>query len=144
MLGCGTFRLVYDIDQETLWVAAGEGKKQDNFEVKAPLEVFGFGSGDFLEGPNAKDVQSDLTGRWLSFSISSPTEYCIMEADRRLPDHIKKIDIFGKVCWLCWIMFFFKNLFNVEPSCLGLVRMFGAPRSLPMVLSSKTWKMPGR
>lgn len=36
------------------------------------------------------------------------------------------------------------NLFNVEPSCLGLVRMFGAPRSLPMVLSSKTWKMPGR
>ena len=103
VLGCGTFRLVYDGDQEVLWIGAAEGKKKDSFEAKGPLEVFGFRSGDFLEGPNAKDVQVDLTGRWLSFAISSTSDYCILEADRRLPDHIKKIDIFGKVCWLdCW------------------------------------------
>ncbi|CAK9033935.1 unnamed protein product [Durusdinium trenchii] len=97
VLNCGTFKLVYDSDQDILWAGAADGKKKDTFEAKGPLELFGFGSGDFLEGPDAKDVQQDLTGRWLTFKLESGSEHCILEADRRLPDHVKKMDIFGKV-----------------------------------------------
>lgn len=106
VLNCGTFKLVYDSDQDILWAGAADGKKKDTFEAKGPLELFGFGSGDFLEGPDAKDVQQDLTGRWLTFKLESGSEHCILEADRRLPDHVKKMDIFGKAsqCYPC--MFF--------------------------------------
>ena len=96
ILPCGTFKLIYDCDQDVLWVLS-EGKKKDSFEVKGPVELFGFGSGDFLEGPAARDVQSDLGGRWVTFKVTSGSESCILEPDRRLPDHIKKMDIFGKV-----------------------------------------------
>lgn len=96
-LPCGTFKLTYDCDQEVLWVSTADNKKKDNFQVKGPIELFGFGSGDFVEGPTARDVQSDLTGRWVAFMVASGQEYCILESDRRLPDHIKKMDIFGKV-----------------------------------------------
>ena len=99
LLSCGTFKLIYDCDQDALWVTS-EGRKKDTFDVKGPVELFGFGSGDFLEGPAARDVQSDLTGRWVTFRVTSGTEACILEADRRLPDHIKKMDIFGKVTGL--------------------------------------------
>ena len=98
MLCCGAFKLIYDVQQEALWAAANEGKKQaSSFEMRGPTELFGFGSGDFCEGPDAKDVQSDLTGRWVSFSISSSDDHCILEPDRRLPEHIRKLDVFGKV-----------------------------------------------
>ena len=105
VLACGSFKLVYDLDQEILWVAAAEGKKKESFEVKGPCELFGFGSGDYLEGPAARDVQSDLTGRWISFKLTSGEEWCILEADRRLPDHIKKMDIFGKALWQFMVCF---------------------------------------
>jgi len=76
-----------------------KAKKRDRetFEVKGPCELFGFGSGDFVEGPEAKDVQSDTTGRWFSFLVKDDSDLCILEADKRLPDHIRKMDIFGKV-----------------------------------------------
>lgn len=99
MLACGNFKLVYDEDQENLWIAAGDGKKKETFEITGPSELFGFGSGDFLDGPAARDVQSDLSGRWVGFKLSLGTENCILEADRRLPDHIRKMDIFGKAFW---------------------------------------------
>ncbi len=98
-MGCGSFRLTYDCQQDILWVCAAETKKRDRetFEVKGPVELFGFGSGDFVEGPEAKDVQSDTTGRWFSFQVKDDLDLCILEADKRLPDHIRKMDIFGKV-----------------------------------------------
>ncbi len=83
-----------------MWITAGDGRKRDTFEAKGPLELFGFGSGDFAEGPNARDIQSDLTGRWLGFNITSQDELCILEPDRRLPDHIRKMDFFGKASQL--------------------------------------------
>ena len=96
ILPCGGFKLIFDMDQEVLWIAVGDGKKKETFEAKAPLELFGFGSGDFAEGPNARDIQSDLTGRWLAYNINTSDDHCILEADRRLPDHVKKMDMFGK------------------------------------------------
>jgi len=101
VLPCGGFKLIFDMDQEVLWISAGDGKRKETFEVKGPLELFGFGSGDFAEGPNAQDIQSDLTGRWLAYNIKSSEELCILEADRRLPGQIKKMDLFGKDAGTC-------------------------------------------
>eukprot|EP00435_Cladocopium_sp_Y103_P070852 s13_g36.t1 len=70
-LTCGTCRLVYDIKEDALWIAGSENKRRETFEVQAPLELFGFGSGDYVEGPEASDVQSDVTGRWISFKVLS-------------------------------------------------------------------------
>ena len=35
--------------------------------------------------------------RWFSFQVKDDQELCILESDKRLPDHIRKMDIFGKV-----------------------------------------------
>ncbi len=112
ILPCGGFKLIFDMDQEVLWVATGDGKKKETFEVKGPLELFGFGSGDFAEGPNARDIQSDLTGRWLAYNIKSSEELCILEADRRLPEHIRKMDLFGKATETHLVHCFFLSLRN--------------------------------
>lgn len=117
VLPCGGFKLIFDVDQESLWVCAGDGKKKETFEMKGPLELFGFGSGDFAEGPNAKDIQTDLTGRWLAYNIKSSEELCIVEADRRLPEHIKKMDMFGSATETClYIVFCFHNPSQSMPS----------------------------
>lgn len=124
--------MVYDVQQEVLWVAASDGKKRsETFEMRGPCELFGFGSGDFCEGPDAKDVQTDLTGRWVSFNMSSANDLCILEADKRLPEHIRKMDLFGKVPFFhdlfpFWHDFFhaliapFNSLFFVGPWFLTL------------------------
>eukprot|EP00435_Cladocopium_sp_Y103_P053758 s494_g17.t1 len=96
-LSCGAFRLVYDPQQDSLWICGNDSKKRDSFEVKGPVELFGFGSGDFVEGPEAQDVQSDVTGRWLGYKVALASEFCILEPDRRLPQHIRALDIWGKV-----------------------------------------------
>ncbi|CAK9109458.1 unnamed protein product [Durusdinium trenchii] len=98
-LPCGNFRLVYDIQQDKLWLCGNEAKKRESFEVKGPIELFGFGSSDFVEGPEAQDVQSDLTGRWISFKVNQASELCVLEPDRRLPQHIRSLDIWNKVQW---------------------------------------------
>jgi hypothetical protein len=96
-LTCGTCRLIYDVKEDALWIAGTENKKRDVFEVQAPLELFGFGAGDYVEGPEAADVQSDVSGRWISFKVGESSELCVLEADKRLPQHIRSLDIFGKV-----------------------------------------------
>ena len=96
VLACGNVRFVYDCKEDNLWICGNDSKKKETFEVKGPLEVFGFGSGDFVEGPEASDVQSDVTGRWIAFKISLPSELCILKADRRLPQHIRSLDMFNK------------------------------------------------
>ncbi|CAK9096217.1 Uncharacterized protein SCF082_LOCUS45183, partial [Durusdinium trenchii] len=60
VLACGNVRFVYDCKEDNLWICGNDSKKKETFEVKGPLEVFGFGSGDFVEGPEASDVQSDV------------------------------------------------------------------------------------
>ena len=62
-----------------------------------PCELFGFGSGDFAIGPEASDIMGDSSGRWLNYLVKSGSEHCVVEADKRLPEHIKKADFFNKV-----------------------------------------------
>ena len=88
--------MVYDKDEEALWIKPHEQRSSESIEVKGPQELFGFGSGNFAEGAEAKDVMSDLGGRWVSFNVTSGEEMCILESDRRLPDSVKKADIFQK------------------------------------------------
>ena len=105
VLACGNFRLIYDKDQETLWLG-GDGRKpkdQETFEISGPIELFGFGSGEFGEGPTAKDVMSDVQGRWLGYKVQAPSEECILEPDRRLPEHVRNSDIFGKA-WQLYLL----------------------------------------
>ena len=66
-------------------------------KCEARPSSLGLEVGISVKGQNAKDVQSDLTGRWVSYNISSSDDYCILEPDRRLPEHIRKLDVFGKV-----------------------------------------------
>ena len=100
-LSCGTFGLIYDLDKDTLWLGAdGKTKEKESFEISGPLELFGFGSGDYAEGPEATDIMSDVQSRWLCFRIASEREEMILEADKRLPEHIRKSDISGRVLQL--------------------------------------------
>ena len=67
--------------------------------ASAWLEMFSFGSGDFLRGTEAHDVMSDGTssGRWIPYNMSGPASQtmCLLEEDRKLPDHFKSIDVFN-------------------------------------------------
>ena len=99
ILSCGTYRLIYDMQAESLFVALEPSKKNASLEV-GPAELFGFGSGDFAEGPEASDIMSDLGGRWVAYKLSSDEECFVAEADKRLADHVRSCDVFGKVAWL--------------------------------------------
>ena len=99
VLSCGTFRLIYDGQAESLFLALESSKKNASLEI-GPAELFGFGSGDYAEGPEANDIMSDLGGRWVAFKLSSEEECFVAEADKRLADHVRSCDIFGKVAWL--------------------------------------------
>ena len=53
------------------------------------------------------DIMSDVAGRWLNFKLASGSESFIAEADKRLADHIRSSDLFGKVSWfLNWLISF--------------------------------------
>ena len=92
---------MYDVQEQSLYIGLeikSKSKKQDAqaaAEIQ-PLELFGFGSGDFAEGPEAGDIMGDITGRWVSYALGASSEQVILEVDKRLPDHIRKCDIFGK------------------------------------------------
>ena len=96
VLNCGTYRLIYDGQAESLFVALEPSKKNASLEI-GPTELFGFGSGDYAEGPEASDIMSDLGGRWVAFKLSSEEECFVAEADKRLADHVRSCDLFGKV-----------------------------------------------
>ncbi|CAK9059568.1 Uncharacterized protein SCF082_LOCUS31538 [Durusdinium trenchii] len=119
-LSCGNYRLIYDKGQDTLWLGAEDPKKKDveSIEVSGPCELFGFGSGDFAEGPEAADIMSDVTGRWLCYKVTSCTDECILEVDKRLPDHIRKSDVFGKALHVLDMKLWGTPVLVVTTSCL--------------------------
>ena len=98
MLQCGNFRVVCDREKEQLWLAV-DGKQEPSTSI-GPIELFSFGSGSFLQGPEASDTTSDTSGRWLGFLVFSGKDLCVVEADKRLPSHIKSAEFIGKVHWL--------------------------------------------
>ena len=79
-----------------LWLCTD--KDADSVKVNSSSELCGFGSGDWAQGGEATDVMSDTspTGRWLPFLIRSLHDTCIVEMDKRLPDNLKKVDIYNK------------------------------------------------
>ena len=88
------------MEQEELFLALDEkaAKKHSSLEI-GPAELFGFGSGDFAEGPEANDIMGDVGGRWFAYKLLSEADFLIAEGDKRLPDHVRSCDIFGKVGW---------------------------------------------
>ena len=46
----------------------------------------------------ATDIMHDTSksGRWVSFCISSTSDYVVAEADKKLGDHIKSLSVFNK------------------------------------------------
>jgi len=50
----------------------------------------------------ARDVMSDCgdSGCWLPFLVKDGTQKCIIELDRRAPDHVKSADFYNKVICL--------------------------------------------
>ncbi|CAK9088334.1 Uncharacterized protein SCF082_LOCUS41712 [Durusdinium trenchii] len=52
-LSCGSFRLVLDKDGDSVWIAP-EKKGESDVTVAGPVELCGFGSGDFATGPESQ------------------------------------------------------------------------------------------
>lgn len=64
------------------------------------MELFSFGSGDFLSSTEASDVMSDTTsgGRWLVYDLSGEGDKLVLlESDAKLPQHLQSLDVFNKV-----------------------------------------------
>ena len=101
-LACGDFRLVLDRDSKDLWVAAETQKESNTVQASSLEELFGFGSGDWVNKSTARDVMTDCSdsGRWLPFCLKDGSQKCILEMDRRSPDHVKKADLYNKVLWI--------------------------------------------
>ena len=55
-------------------------KKHSSLEI-GPAELFGFGSGDFAEGPEANDIMGDVGGRWFACKLLSEADSLIAEGD---------------------------------------------------------------
>ncbi|CAK9117195.1 unnamed protein product [Durusdinium trenchii] len=66
-LPCGTFTLHWCKEKALLYITA-----EKDCTAAANTELFGMGSGDFLQSTEAEDVMSDTSsgGRWLHFNLS--------------------------------------------------------------------------
>ena len=92
-LSCGNFQLVLAEDDSSLWV----GASNDAHTVEMWTELFGFGSGDFSKGSEATDVSSEVTGRWLEFSVCQSDTPVILEKQRKTPEHLESMALWNKV-----------------------------------------------
>ncbi|CAE7539539.1 unnamed protein product [Symbiodinium sp. CCMP2592] len=90
---CGDVSLYYDSDDNSLWVGSDR-----ICGIAAKTEWLGFGSGNFVDGPTAKDVLSDANGRWYRYSLAGPMSdvIVIFESDRKLPEELKSLPIWNQ------------------------------------------------
>ena len=65
-LACGTFKLLYNKSEESLWVGPDQ-KSTDDVEIAGPIELFGFGSGDFCSGSVPELQFRGRVGGWFFF-----------------------------------------------------------------------------
>ncbi len=91
-LPCGPIGLTWLPKDESLYIHA------ERTTTVEPMEVFGFGSGDFAKQTEAVDVMNDGDGRWLSFSLNE-NSLVILEAQRQLPEHIKSLPSMNTATW---------------------------------------------
>ena len=98
-MACGSFKLVADKKTGDLWVLVDGKPDGGAYTVAHSVELFGFGSGDWVCKAEARDVQGDCSesGRWLPFLIKDGNQRVILEVDRRLPEHVRKADLFNRV-----------------------------------------------
>lgn len=64
----------------------------------------------------ATDIMNDTSksGRWVSFHLTSTSDYVVAEADKKLGDHIKNLSVFNKAIIICLPQFpTNKSPFNV-------------------------------
>ncbi|CAE7240032.1 unnamed protein product [Symbiodinium sp. CCMP2592] len=90
---CGDVTLYYDTEENTLWVGSDR-----ICGIPPKAEWFGFGAGDFLDGPTAKDIVSDSNGRWYVYSLSGPLAdtIVIFESDRKLSEELKALPVWNQ------------------------------------------------
>ena len=100
-MSCGNFKIICDRKANELWIVA-DSQDTALIQALASTELFGFGSGDWVSKGTARDVMSDCgdSGRWLPFLVKDGTQKCIIELDRRAPDHVKSADFYNKVICL--------------------------------------------
>ncbi|CAE7817627.1 unnamed protein product [Symbiodinium sp. CCMP2592] len=94
---CGDVALYYDSDDNTLWVGSDR-----ICAIPPKTEWFGFGSGNFVDGPTAKDVLSDANGRWYRYSLAGALSdvTVIFECDRKLPEELKSLPMWNQAVTL--------------------------------------------
>lgn len=80
-------------DAECLYIHSNE-----DYVVAMHEELCSFGSGDYVKEAEAKDVMSDVGGRWLAFDLTGPAsvQFAILEHSRKLPEHLREQDWFNK------------------------------------------------
>ena len=71
-----------------------ENTSPKELEYPGKTEMFSFGSGDWLEAGEAKDVMTDTCGRWFHFTIT-PQSNAILEATN-LPQILQNTDFVQK------------------------------------------------
>ncbi|CAJ1461056.1 unnamed protein product [Effrenium voratum] len=83
-LACGQFSLSWAPDAQALHAFSDK-----QVTVASLTELFGFGSGDFVQSGEADDVMSDVRGKRWEFNLTNPDCLAILEPDRKLPDHLR-------------------------------------------------------
>eukprot|EP00435_Cladocopium_sp_Y103_P062673 s100_g24.t1 len=90
-LASGHFTLSLTSDKVFLY-------SNEDYVVDEHVELCGFGSGDFAKQAEAADVMGDCAGRWALFDLSgnSAEQVVILEHSKKLPDHLRELDIYNK------------------------------------------------
>ena len=75
----------------------------EDYVVPMHEELCSFGSGEYVKEAEAKDVMTDVGGRWISYDLTGPAcdHYAILEHSRKLPERLREQDWFNKVT-LIW------------------------------------------
>ena len=72
----------------------------EDYVLTGGKELFSFGAGSWMDGPEAKETMSDSNGRWLSCSVNMDT--MIIVEKKKIPAHLANITV-DKACKLSTI-----------------------------------------
>ena len=113
-LACGQFSLSWAPDAQALHAFSDK-----QVTVASLTELFGFGSGDFVQSGEADDVMSDVRGKRWEFNLTNPDCLAILEPDRKLPDHLRGVGALNKaklMLLICISLASFSDSFQILSS----------------------------